>query len=460
MTNPLVSICCPTYNHEKFVEEVIRSIWNQDYQNIEIIAIDDGSNDSTYATLSNLSKISPFPMKVLTQQNSGNIPANINKTIINSQGELIIFLSLDDKLLPNKVGLLVKEIQADKNLQMIVPSNCVLIDDFSNENGNSDLKIAGKDSGIFRNEEMLEMEKNLGGSFYIQGCLFKKSLIIDCGMFDEDMLGDDIVLRIKIFRYLSKNLQMRFKIIDEAVCCYRIHQNNIHKNRERQCSILYEVLERYFDGGASPALDDWIKGTIIHNIIHGSTLSALRLAIWDKKNKSKLKILIKVFPIFIQHQINIHIRQKKIISDLISLVGRFRRKKAYHRIYKLKIAGDKRGSLVALEERKNIPFKTRRVYYIFNTKECVKRGYHAHKNLKQVLVCVSGSCKILLDDGSKKDMIKLDKPETALFIKGTIWREIYDFSSDCVLMVLADKLYDEEDYLRNYEDFLKYIGKK
>jgi dTDP-4-dehydrorhamnose 3,5-epimerase-like enzyme len=124
------------------------------------------------------------------------------------------------------------------------------------------------------------------------------------------------------------------------------------------------------------------------------------------------------------------------------------------------IKGDERGSLISLERGKNIPFTIKRIYYIFDTKKNVRRGYHAHKNLKQVLVCVSGSCKILLDDGSKKDMIKLDKPETALFIKGTIWREIYDFSSDCVLMVLADNFYDEEDYLRNYEDFLKYIGKK
>ena len=121
------------------------------------------------------------------------------------------------------------------------------------------------------------------------------------------------------------------------------------------------------------------------------------------------------------------------------------------------IKGDERGSLIALEHNKNIPFQIKRVYYIFGTKDSVRRGFHAHKNLKQVLVCVSGSCKILLDDGKEKTEILLDEPNQGLFIDPMIWHEMFDFSSDCVLMALADDIYDEGDYIRQYDEFLKQV---
>ena len=122
------------------------------------------------------------------------------------------------------------------------------------------------------------------------------------------------------------------------------------------------------------------------------------------------------------------------------------------------IKGDERGSLISLEENKNIPFEIKRVYYIFNTVEGIRRGFHAHKKLKQVLVCVAGSCKILLDDGKSKEEISLDNPNKGLLIESMIWREMFDFSPDCVLMVLADEVYDESDYFRDYQQFLSYLN--
>lgn len=121
------------------------------------------------------------------------------------------------------------------------------------------------------------------------------------------------------------------------------------------------------------------------------------------------------------------------------------------------IKGDERGSLIALEENKNIPFDIKRVYYIFDTKTGVKRGFHAHNKLKQVLICVSGSCKITLDDGQDREEIFLSLPNVGLYISEKLWREMSDFSSDCVLMVIASEFYIEEDYIRNYQDFIRYI---
>lgn len=120
--------------------------------------------------------------------------------------------------------------------------------------------------------------------------------------------------------------------------------------------------------------------------------------------------------------------------------------------------GDDRGSLVSLEDHKNIPFTIKRAYYIFNTKEGVRRGFHAHKQLKQLAIVLKGSCRFLLDDGNEKIELCLDNPEQGLFIESFIWREMYDFSEDCVLLVLADSFYDESDYIRDYQEFIENVN--
>lgn len=120
--------------------------------------------------------------------------------------------------------------------------------------------------------------------------------------------------------------------------------------------------------------------------------------------------------------------------------------------------GDERGGLVAIESQKNIPFDIKRIYYIFNTQN-KPRGFHAHKNLSQVLICVKGYCKVKLDNGKEKDAVSLDSPKRGLLIENLVWREMHDFSDDCVLLVLASNYYDESDYIRDYNDFLNEINK-
>lgn len=122
--------------------------------------------------------------------------------------------------------------------------------------------------------------------------------------------------------------------------------------------------------------------------------------------------------------------------------------------------GDDRGHLVSLEEYNDIPFRIKRVYYMYETKEGIRRGYHAHKSLKQILVCIHGSCKILLDNGKEKKVIPLEKPYEGLYVPNNMWREMYDFSPDAVLVVLASEVYKEEDYIRNYDEFLEFIKKE
>ena len=120
-----------------------------------------------------------------------------------------------------------------------------------------------------------------------------------------------------------------------------------------------------------------------------------------------------------------------------------------------KVLGDHRGRLIALEEHRNIPFDIKRVYYIYGTELGITRGFHAHKAIQQVAVCVRGACTFLMDNGKNKGYIRLDSPDKGLFIDTMMWHEMMDFTEDCVLMVLASDFYEETDYIRDYNGFLQ-----
>ena len=122
--------------------------------------------------------------------------------------------------------------------------------------------------------------------------------------------------------------------------------------------------------------------------------------------------------------------------------------------------GDDRGQLIAIEEMQDIPFDVKRIYYIYDTLPGVRRGFHAHRNLQQILVCVSGSCKIHLDNGFDTAEVVLEKPNVGLYISNDMWREMYDFSEGAVLLVLASQHYDEADYIRNYDAFIEMVRGK
>lgn len=121
----------------------------------------------------------------------------------------------------------------------------------------------------------------------------------------------------------------------------------------------------------------------------------------------------------------------------------------------LQTHGDHGGMLVALEPDRNVPFEIRRVYYIFATETGVHRGCHAHRHLNQLAIAVRGSVTVLLDDGTGPAEVVLCHPSQGLLLGSMVWRELYDFSPDCVLMVLADHPYDPDDYIRDYAQFLR-----
>lgn len=116
--------------------------------------------------------------------------------------------------------------------------------------------------------------------------------------------------------------------------------------------------------------------------------------------------------------------------------------------------GDAKGWLIALQAGEQVPFAIQRIYYIYATDAGVRRGRHAHRRLRQMAICVAGSCRFIMDDGFKRQVITLDKNTEGLLIEPMIWHEMEAFSANCVLLVLASDRYDETEYIRNYEEFV------
>lgn len=257
----LLSICCLGYNHGKFIEENIRSIWNIDYKNIEIIVLDDGSSDNSKFILEKLQSQSPIPMTIILQKNTGNIGYNFNETIKKAKGEYITFISLDDFYKPEAISHVMSLMQKE-NFAFVASSKIIGIDNngqISNEV--PPLKLANMlDPTI---EDLLDLEYEEFGAFYIQGTFFRKEIIDAVKGYDEDMTGDDIILRIKVFRYIKKHPDFKFKILNTPLCFYRQHNSNIHFNSLRQIKIVTEYLDRYWKEKPNPKiLIDWMIETI------------------------------------------------------------------------------------------------------------------------------------------------------------------------------------------------------
>lgn len=127
------------------------------------------------------------------------------------------------------------------------------------------------------------------------------------------------------------------------------------------------------------------------------------------------------------------------------------------RMLEFKQNGDDRGRLVVVEGLKDIPFEIKRVFYIYDSNSDVVRGRHANVKSEFVLINVSGTSKVIVDNGFTKEIFILDRPHTGIYIPNMMWKEMYDFSPDSVLLVLSSELYDPDEYLKDYYDFVERI---
>lgn len=119
--------------------------------------------------------------------------------------------------------------------------------------------------------------------------------------------------------------------------------------------------------------------------------------------------------------------------------------------------GDERGKLVVVEGGMDIPFEIKRVFYIYGSDDTVVRGQHANLDSEFVLINVAGKSKVKITDGTKEEIVVLDKPMKGVYLPKMVWKEMYDFSPDSVLLVLANTHYNGKEYIRDYNDYLKLV---
>ncbi len=129
-----------------------------------------------------------------------------------------------------------------------------------------------------------------------------------------------------------------------------------------------------------------------------------------------------------------------------------------YRILEFGDLGDERGKLVVVEGNMDIPFEIKRVFYIYGSDKDVVRGQHANRTSEFVLINVSGSSKVRVDNGFEEEIIELNRPRMGLYLPTMVWKDMYDFSEDSVLLVLANTHYDAEEYIRDYDEYLKEVG--
>ena len=128
-------------------------------------------------------------------------------------------------------------------------------------------------------------------------------------------------------------------------------------------------------------------------------------------------------------------------------------------IINFKDLGDERGKLVVIEGEQNIPFAIKRVFYIYGSDSTVIRGQHANRESEFVLINVAGNSKVRITNGREEFVVELNKPMMGVYIPKMVWKDMYDFSSDSVLLVLASTHYDGKEYIRDYEEYVKEVAK-
>jgi dTDP-4-dehydrorhamnose 3,5-epimerase and related enzymes len=130
-----------------------------------------------------------------------------------------------------------------------------------------------------------------------------------------------------------------------------------------------------------------------------------------------------------------------------------------HKMIEFKQNGDDRGKLVVVEGMKDIPFDIKRIFYIYGSDTTVVRGQHANRRSEFVLINVCGSSKVRVRDGKKDEIFILDKPHTGIYLPKMLWKDMYDFSEDSILLVLASEGYDSTEYIRDFDEYIKEVNK-
>lgn len=240
--SPLISILMPCYNHEAYIQEAVESIWKQpNAENIEIIAIDDGSKDATYEKLQNLQKNSPIPMQIKTKENEG-ITKTLNHALSLASGKYVSVLASDDFYFNNAFEPLLNIFKKNKNIKVVYGNGNYFYGDYYGEavhqTWTQDLL---KKPPV---EILKTIQTQVPRPLLTQCTLFDITMLKEIGGWDEEMKLDDWPLNIKIFDYLVKHNYLH-SFIDRPVVAYRSHEMQIHKQSQKNFDMTIDVIHKY-----------------------------------------------------------------------------------------------------------------------------------------------------------------------------------------------------------------------
>lgn len=250
---PVCSIVCTTYNHRRYCRTSLESIFSQDYPHIEIVVIDDGSTDGNVAELKAALENSPFPYKLIEQENTGNIPLNVNRAIEAATGSYLSLFSLDDILLPGCISGKMKIIQDDPGT-VLVANTCNKEIDGSGRTVTEHFASPLFNKSFASASELLEIEYEQLGTIYMQGAVVQTKMVRAVGGMDPDISGDDLILRTKMLKYMVAHPELKFSLVHAPGMAYRKHSSNIHLNTWNQIKTVTDWHARYFPDRPLPDL--------------------------------------------------------------------------------------------------------------------------------------------------------------------------------------------------------------
>lgn len=249
----LCSVVCITFNHVKYSQAAIESIVAQSYRPIEVIVLDDGSSDGNAEVIRKALIHSGVPHIIIEQENTGNVAQNVNRALRKARGDIVVFMSLDDLLLPNCISGKMALMHENDAVSLVVNGYHAELDQSGRViSVQQPLPILGH-VGCSASD-LKELEYQSIGTFFLQGSAFRRRLLLAVGGFDEDIPGDDLVFRTKIWDYLVAHS-------DEAMCvqkvsgfAYRIHGSGLHKDVRRQVLTVIAWRDRFFPDKPIPAV--------------------------------------------------------------------------------------------------------------------------------------------------------------------------------------------------------------
>lgn len=258
-SKPLLSICALGYEHAAFIKDCIARLWEDPWQDKEIIAMDDGSGDGSLEILRTMAKESPCKFTVIEQEHTGKVGANFNKLCKAASGDFVLFTSLDDMQISGAITARMERLLADPNCVFATHTRHIQMLGEECKPGTMPMEelVGIEGNGKELAERALEMERTKLHSFFIQGAIFRKSIVDMVRGFNENMIADDIVLRTKVYLHMLRHPELNYALINEPGFIYRRHPRSTSLNAKRQMLLVYQYYEKFWKGYPYPNLFKW-----------------------------------------------------------------------------------------------------------------------------------------------------------------------------------------------------------